>query len=152
MAIDWLKFFRGEPKSTASVAKERLKVVVAHQRDGRSNGPDYLPKLREEILAVVRKYVQIPDNAYATYTLYGPGWDCARGFQLSAQTCARVNIPANAFLSRSGHTWECERGFRREQSTCTPVPVPQNAHLDYAGDSWKCDRGFHAHGSACAAD
>jgi cell division topological specificity factor len=62
--MDWLKFFRGEqPKSTASLAKERLKLVVAHQRDGRANGPVYLPKLREELLSVVRKYVTVPDNA-----------------------------------------------------------------------------------------
>lgn len=61
--MDWLKFFRNEPKHTASVAKERLKVVVAHQREGRANGPAYLPKLREELLLVVRKYVQVPDNA-----------------------------------------------------------------------------------------
>ncbi|WP_026352963.1 cell division topological specificity factor MinE [Solimonas variicoloris] len=61
--MDWLKFLRGEPKNTASVAKERLKVVVAHQRDGRANGPVYLPMLREELLNVVRKYVQVPDNA-----------------------------------------------------------------------------------------
>ncbi|HEX4895450.1 MAG TPA: cell division topological specificity factor MinE [Solimonas sp.] len=61
--MDWLKFFRSEPKTTASLAKERLKVVVAHQREGRANGPMYLPRLREEILAVVRKYVPVPDNA-----------------------------------------------------------------------------------------
>lgn len=61
--MDWLKFFRNEPKQTASLAKERLKVVVAHQREGRANGPAYLPKLREELLLVVRKYVQVPDNA-----------------------------------------------------------------------------------------
>lgn len=64
MALDWLKFFRNEPKNTASLAKERLKVVVAHQREGRDGaGPVYLPKLREELLMVVRKYVQVPDNA-----------------------------------------------------------------------------------------
>ncbi len=61
--MDWLRFFRSEPKNTASVAKERLKVVVAHQREGRTEAPLYLPKLREEILAVVRKYVQVPDSA-----------------------------------------------------------------------------------------
>ena len=38
-------------------------MVVAHQREGRSGGPTYLPRLREEILDVVRKYVQVPDNA-----------------------------------------------------------------------------------------
>lgn len=61
--MDWLKLFRVEPKNTASLAKERLKVVVAHQREGRLNGPTYLPRLREEILDIVRKYVQVPDTA-----------------------------------------------------------------------------------------
>ncbi|MGH8430273.1 MAG: cell division topological specificity factor MinE, partial [Solimonas sp.] len=60
--MDWLKFFRAEPRNTASIAKERLKVVVAHQREGRpGHGPAYLGALREEILSVVRKYVQVPD-------------------------------------------------------------------------------------------
>lgn len=61
--MDWLKLFRNEPKNTASMAKERLKLVVAHQRVGRSNGPAYLPRLREELLSVVRRYVQVPDSA-----------------------------------------------------------------------------------------
>jgi cell division topological specificity factor len=61
--MDWLKIFRSQPKPTASLAKERLKVVVAHQREGRANGPMYLPRLRQEILEVVRKYVQVPDTA-----------------------------------------------------------------------------------------
>jgi cell division topological specificity factor len=61
--MDWLKFFRAEPKNTASLAKERLKVVVAHQREGRDNGPPYLPRLREEILSVVRRYVMVADSA-----------------------------------------------------------------------------------------
>ncbi|AXQ28241.1 cell division topological specificity factor MinE [Solimonas sp. K1W22B-7] len=63
--MDWLKFFRAEPsKNSANLAKERLKVVVAHQRDGRmGGGPAYIGQLREEILAVVRKYVQVPDSA-----------------------------------------------------------------------------------------
>ncbi len=63
MAIDWLKIFRNEPKNSASLARERLLVVVSHQRAGRTNGLDYLPKLREELLAVVRKYVQVEDSA-----------------------------------------------------------------------------------------
>ncbi|HQV22520.1 MAG TPA: cell division topological specificity factor MinE [Agitococcus sp.] len=61
--MDWRKIFGGDKKTnTANTAKERLMVVVAHQRGYGSAAP-YLPKLREEILAVVRKYVQVPDNA-----------------------------------------------------------------------------------------
>jgi len=62
--MDWLKKLLGsETKNTAATAKERLLVVVQHQRAGRSDGPNYLPQLREELLAVVRKYVQIADDA-----------------------------------------------------------------------------------------
>jgi len=61
--MDWLKFFRGQPKNTAATAKERLMIAVAHQRQGTSNGLSYLGPLREELLAVVRKYVQVADTA-----------------------------------------------------------------------------------------
>lgn len=44
--------------STASVAKERLQIIISHERSQR-NTPDYLPKLQEEILAVIAKYVNV---------------------------------------------------------------------------------------------
>lgn len=56
-----LDYFRKQRKSTASVARERLQILVAHDRM-HSNGPDYLPQLQQEILAVIRKYVQIGDD------------------------------------------------------------------------------------------
>jgi cell division topological specificity factor len=43
---------------TASVAKERLQIIISHERSQR-NTPDYLPKLQEEILAVIAKYIPI---------------------------------------------------------------------------------------------
>ncbi len=55
-----LSFFMGEKKSTASVAKERLQIILAHERgDRRGSRPDYLPALQRELLAVISKYVQI---------------------------------------------------------------------------------------------
>ena len=44
--------------STASVAKERLQIIISHERS-RRNTPDYLPQLQEEILAVIAKYIPI---------------------------------------------------------------------------------------------
>jgi cell division topological specificity factor len=44
--------------STAKVAKERLQIIISHERTQR-NTPDYLPQLQEEILAVIAKYVPI---------------------------------------------------------------------------------------------
>ena len=52
-------FFRANKKtSTASVAKERLQIIVAHERCQRST-PDYLPALQKELVEVIRKYVNI---------------------------------------------------------------------------------------------
>ncbi|MCW5258097.1 cell division topological specificity factor MinE [Verminephrobacter aporrectodeae subsp. tuberculatae] len=59
-----LSFLLGEKKKTASVAKERLQFILAHERNGR-NGPepDYLPALQRELVAVISKYVKInPDD------------------------------------------------------------------------------------------
>lgn len=50
--------------STASVAKERLQIIISHERSQR-NTPDCLPKiqdlpkLQEEILNVIAKYIPI---------------------------------------------------------------------------------------------
>jgi cell division topological specificity factor len=58
-----MSFFLGEKKSTASVAKERLQLILAHERNGRGASPDYLPQLQRELLAVISKYVSInPDD------------------------------------------------------------------------------------------
>lgn len=58
-----LSFFRKEKKKTASLAKDRLQIIVAHQKSGRHAEADYLPKLKEEILKVISKYVEIdPDQ------------------------------------------------------------------------------------------
>lgn len=55
-------FFRNrQPAPSASLAKERLQVVIAHERTDRS-GPDYLPMLKQDILNVIKKYVPIGDD------------------------------------------------------------------------------------------
>lgn len=54
-------FFRSAKKTNAEQAKERLQIVVAHERVGRS-GPDYLPLLQQELMAVIARYVDIDRN------------------------------------------------------------------------------------------
>ena len=49
-------------KKSANVAKGRLQIIIAQQRD-QSNTPDYLPLLRKEILEVVAKYTNADINA-----------------------------------------------------------------------------------------
>ncbi len=53
-----LNFFRKQEKASAATAKERLQIVVAHERSKRDED-DFLPKMRKEILEVIAKYVQV---------------------------------------------------------------------------------------------
>ncbi len=57
-----LDYFRSTKPSSASVAKERLQILVAHERSAR-NRPSYLPQLQQELLAVVQKYVNVGEDA-----------------------------------------------------------------------------------------
>ena len=55
-----LSFLLGEKKKTAGIAKERLQLILAHERSGRGGSrPDYLPALQRELVAVISKYVSI---------------------------------------------------------------------------------------------
>ncbi|NLR76051.1 cell division topological specificity factor MinE [Leeia aquatica] len=62
--MSFLSFLLGEKKKSASVAKERLQIILAHERGSRSDAsPDYLPALQRELVAVISKYVSInPDD------------------------------------------------------------------------------------------
>lgn len=58
--MSFLSFFLGEKKKTASVAKERLQIILAHERSGRNAGePDYLADLQRDLIAVISKYIKI---------------------------------------------------------------------------------------------
>jgi cell division topological specificity factor len=52
-----LDFIRRK-KNTAAIAKERLQIIISHERSTLS-GPDYLPLLQQELVAVISKYVNI---------------------------------------------------------------------------------------------
>ncbi|WP_295537062.1 cell division topological specificity factor MinE [uncultured Pseudacidovorax sp.] len=57
--MSFLSFLLGEKKKSAAVAKERLQIILAHERGLNARRPDYLPQLQRELLAVISKYVSI---------------------------------------------------------------------------------------------
>ena len=57
--LDFLRYRKKSP--TASMAKERLQIIVAHER-GQRDEPDYLPALQKELVEVIRKYVNIDQD------------------------------------------------------------------------------------------
>ena len=59
--MSFLDYFKSSKKNTASIARERLQIIVAHER-GKREQPDYLPQLQQEILDVIRRYVSIDQD------------------------------------------------------------------------------------------
>jgi|GEM_PF-423533 len=53
-----LSLLFGEKKKTASVAKERLQLIIAREH-GDDRGPDFLPALQQELIDVISKYVSV---------------------------------------------------------------------------------------------
>ena len=58
-----LSFLFPEKKKSATAAKERLQILLAHERSGGGARPDCLPQLQREILDVIRRHMQIGDEA-----------------------------------------------------------------------------------------
>jgi cell division topological specificity factor len=54
--LDYLT--RNRNKKSASVAKERLQIILAHEHTN-ADAPDYLPALKQELMAVISKYVNV---------------------------------------------------------------------------------------------
>ena len=53
--------FGTRPKS-AAIAKDRLQLIIARERSDRS-GADWLPRLQQDILEVIGRYVQVDPAA-----------------------------------------------------------------------------------------
>ena len=56
-----LDYFRTKRPNSASIAKERLQILVSHEHNLR-NQPSYLPQLQQELLDVIRKYVNVDED------------------------------------------------------------------------------------------
>ena len=55
------KMFLGRQTNSASVAKERLQIVISHQRT-QAASRDYLPLLQRDLIAVIAKYTHIDEK------------------------------------------------------------------------------------------
>jgi cell division topological specificity factor len=59
--VSLFDFFFPKKPASASIAKERLQIVLAHERAGRDS-PEFLPRMQKELLAVVAKYIAIKED------------------------------------------------------------------------------------------
>lgn len=54
-----VEMFFGKRQKSAEIARERLQIILAHERNSRNGAPDYLPALQRELLEVISKYVTV---------------------------------------------------------------------------------------------
>ncbi|HVL21274.1 MAG TPA: cell division topological specificity factor MinE [Amaricoccus sp.] len=60
--MSMLDFFRrSRPVTSADSAKERLQILLSHERTDRSS-PEYLPMLQRDILEVIQRYMRVGDE------------------------------------------------------------------------------------------
>lgn len=97
----FLDYFRRAPKS-ATLAKDRLSIIVARERAGTRGGTDYLPQLQQELLAVIARYEKI-DLSHVTVNLDKSG-GCEvleLNIQLPEPAAAVSTTPSQPALAQS---------------------------------------------------
>lgn len=53
------RLFGEKKKNTAEIARNRLSLLIAHERDANTPAADFLPALQQELLQVISKYVSV---------------------------------------------------------------------------------------------
>ena len=89
--MNLLRFF-SRPQQSAPAARDRLQVLLAHERTS-TGGSDLVTKLRDEILRVIAKHVQIDDDKVSV--------KMERGEQVSTLE-VDIEIPFDATKKKAG--------------------------------------------------
>ncbi|AWJ83452.1 cell division topological specificity factor MinE [Azospirillum sp. TSH58] len=121
-------FFRSAPRASAVQAKERLQIVMAHERAGRT-GPDYLPMLQQELLAVIAKYIDIDQNKVEVKL--DRGGDCSTlelNIELPAREAAAKALKESAKLAVAGN-----RPAAKDADESDPVKLAAGGSLTNGG-------------------
>lgn len=87
--MNFRRLFSRSP-SSAPAARERLQVLLAHER-ATTGGSDLVAKLRDEILRVISKHVEIDDDKVSV--------KMERGAQVTT-LAVDIEIPADAGTSK----------------------------------------------------
>jgi len=66
--------FRQNKKASAKQAKERLQILIAHER-GNRNGPHYLPQMKQDIMEVIKKYIPVSESEIKVQLENEDGYD-----------------------------------------------------------------------------
>jgi len=80
-------------RKSAKVARERLQIVVSHQRIDEGDN-DFLPRLRHELLTVICKYVKV-DKDQVNVQLQRTGSCSVLELNITVPTAQESSLTAN---------------------------------------------------------
>jgi len=86
---EWLNQISGSKKKSASAAKERLKLVLIHDRTELT--PDELEKMKNELLEVISRHIEI-DAAAVRITINQEGREQKLTADIPLRSSRRHNI------------------------------------------------------------
>lgn len=113
---NWLK--RNEKVSSSRIAKERLQLMIAYERDGnRECDSAFMEELREELLDVIKRYMNV-DERDVEIEMKEEGSRSMLGISISApyeDTKLAVRIESNGSLKKS------------QSKVLSKTHIPQNA-------------------------
>ena len=105
--MGFFKFFQSaKEEPTARMAKDRLQVLIAHQRTDRT-GPDYLPLLRQDILDVIKRYVEVGDEALSVQIDQQDDCDVLE---------LNITLPEDAEATAKANSMARKRALQRRQA------------------------------------
>ena len=88
---------------------------------------------------------KVPSNSYTS----GLGWDCNWGYKKIGDSCAKVIVPKNAYISDSQGNWSCDWGYKKVNNSCVKVIIPANAYVSDSSGNWSCNWGYKLVGNKC---
>ena len=84
--------FKPRRAKSAQVAKDRLQILLAHERSGGSAAPEYLSQLQNDIMEVIKKYIKMNDD--------GIDIKMEQGDEVSSLEI-NIEIPSHGLTARS---------------------------------------------------
>lgn len=88
--FDFLKFLNKQP-SSKDVAKERLRLVLIHDRGANIN-PKILEDLKNDIILVINKYLEVDEEALEIELTKAPGENESDSTSVSQALVANIPI------------------------------------------------------------
>ena len=105
------RFLGWGQKPSAEAARDRLQVLLAHER-AHANQPEYLPKMHQEIIDVIRRYVEVDDQKIEVQVEHAGNVSMLE---------VNIELPPAAVRAKASQSTPPAQGRKKRQTKPRPV-------------------------------